>query len=385
MAAPSALTAELAFTRADEVTRDAGYARARTLDPAAMRAPGAFDRRPCAIADLAQGALRPELWTHGFDLADLTERPRLQAVLERVRQAGHLRDGDVAALRADLRLASLPLASGGRLRLLHIAREGLFMRRALPGGQPRPLAPGEHDAAVSVHIDQDIDGTPLRQLLRGLAPRLFRHDAPRHHNHGRLALINLWIPLVQVTRPLALMDGRTLDRRAHQLRYALPLEGILDGRRDGMRVNDIWTVLHDPGQRWYFDSTIDAQRAFVFDTLSTPHASFVAPGESRAAARRDAVVAAVEALARGDHAAARAALAREVDPALAAEAPATAPLAAAVAAIEALLAEGRLLLAARPAAADVDAWAARASAAAARLVRRSIEMRAVALLDRPRP
>ena len=382
MAGP--VTAELAFTRAEEVTREAGVARARTLPPAAMQAPGAFARRPCEITDLAQGALRPELWTHGFDVAELAGRARLHAVLERVRQVERLGDDDAAAIRADLRLASLPLASGGRLRLLHVAREGLFLRRALPGGHPRALAPGEHDAAVSVHIDQDIDGTPLRQLLRGLAPRLFRHDAPLHRNRGRLALINLWIPLGQVTRPLALMDGRSLDRRAHQLRYALPLEGILDGRQDGMRVNDIWTGLHAAGQRWYFDSTIDAPRAFVFDTLSTPHGSFVLPGEARAAALRDAVLAAVEALTRASHDAARAALARPIDPAIAALAPATAPLAAAIAALEALLAEGRALLAAPPAA-DVDAWAARASAAAERLVRRSLEMRAVALLSRPRP
>lgn len=384
MADPGTITAELAFARAEEVSEDeGGLLRARTIAVAAEQEAGAFDRRRCSIADVSRGTLRPALWTHGFDVADLGGRGGLQAALERVRRAGRLDEGEAAAIRGALRFASLRLASGGRLRILHIAREGFFMRRALPGGAARSLGPGEHDAAIAVHVDQDVDGTPLRQLLGGLAPRLFRHDAPLHHNHrGRLVLVNLWIGLDQVTRPLALMDGRSLDRRAHQVRYGLPLPGIIDGRRPGMEVNDIWKVLHDRGQRWYFDSEMDGRRAWVFDTLSTPHGSFVIGGEGRAAARREAVVAAAAAIERGALAEARAALEREVDGAIAGEAAATGSLAGAIATVERLIAEGQGILAAGAATAAGE-WARRASEAAERLVRKSIEMRAVALLGRP--
>ncbi len=381
-----AVTAELAFTRPEEVTAEAGgLRRARTIPVAAERAAEAFDLRRCAIVDLSRGALRAALWTHGFDVAELRGHQGLEAALAGVCAARRLDARAAAAIRASLRFASLRLASGGRLRLLHVAAEGLFMRRALPGGEAAPPGQCEHDAAISVHVDQDVDGTPLRQLLGGLAPRLSRHDSPLRHNHrARLVLVNVWIPLEQVTRPLALMDGRSLDRRAHQLRYGLPLAGILDGRSKRMRVNDIWKLLHDPGQRWYFDSELDAGRAWVFDTLSTPHGSFVLAGEGRAAARRRAVVAAVGAIEQGALAAARAALDREVEAATAGEAPATASLARAIAEIEAVIAEGRRLLAACTAAGEAASWAARADVAAERLVRKSIELRAVAVLSRPR-
>lgn len=378
------VTAELSFARAEEVSRDGALGRARTIPVAAEGEAGAFDRRRCSIVDLAGGGPRPELWTQGFDVADLSGHGRLQAALGRVREAERLGEGDAAAIRRALRFASLPLGSGGRLRVLHVAREGLFMRRALPGGEARALGPGEHDAAIAVHVDQDVDGTPLRQLLGGVAPRLFCHDSPLHHNHrGRLWLVNVWIPIEQATRPLALMDGRSLDRRAHQVRYGLPVDGILEGRAEGMRVNDIWKVLHDPGQRWCFDSSLDAGRAWVFNTLSTPHGSFVVPGEARAAARRAAVLAAVAALGREDVAGARAALSSG-DAVRTMEEAATESLGRAIAAVEGLLAEGQARLAACVTAREAGDWPARARAAAERLVRRSIEMRAVALLRRPR-
>src|SRR5690606_15209679 len=93
-----------------------------------------------------------------------------------------------------------------------------------------------------------------------------------------LVLVNLWIPLQQVTRPLALMDRRTLDARAHQLRYALPTDGFLE-REEDTRENDIWAFLHDAGQQWYFHSHMGHDRAYVFDTLGEPHGAFILPGE----------------------------------------------------------------------------------------------------------
>ena len=136
-----------------------------------------------------------------------------------------------------------------------------------------------HDVALAIHGDQDVRGTPLRQIMRGFAPTMFNHRTPDGSNRwSPLALVNLWIPLQQITRPLALMDRRTLNARKHQLRYALPTDTFLD-RREDMRLNDIWAFLHDDDQRWYFHSHMNHQQAYVFDTLGEPHGSFTLPGE----------------------------------------------------------------------------------------------------------
>ncbi|WP_434424560.1 hypothetical protein [Nannocystis pusilla] len=185
-------------------------------------------------------------------------RRELQAALERVRVAGRLGPADAAEIRRNLLGRMFTLPSGERLWLLFIAREGFFMRRAGPGGMALTREPNpemnEHDASVAVHADQDVEGTPLRQMMRGAAPWLFRHESPGRRNRlSRLALLNVWIPLEQVTRPLVLMDRRSLDRQRHQLRYGLITDAILP-RGEDMRINDIWTFLHDDEQRWHFTS-----------------------------------------------------------------------------------------------------------------------------------
>lgn len=373
-----AVDAQLAFTRIDHVVADAerpAMRRARTLDDAAADDPRSYDRRRCRVHDCAAG-FAPDLLEHGFSHVDLSRMHALQAALARVREAGRLDGPDAAEIRRRLIGRALALPGGARLWLLHIAREGFFMRRAGPNGLSvhpagRQLGMNGHDAARSVHADQDVDGTPVRQILRGAAPWLFHHDSPGHANRrSRLFLLNLWIPLDQVTRPLALMDRRTLDRRAHQLRYGLPTDSFL--RRDAAtRVNDIWTFLHDDAQRWYFTSDIDSTRAYVFETLSTPHASFIVPGEERAEARYRQLTAAVAAVRERDDAALARALATDGGPW---PAPATEPLRRAIAAMEELLAGARAALH------DPRDWLARAERAAERVVRKSLEMRAIAVM-----
>ena len=77
-----------------------------------------------------------------------------------------------------------------------------------------------HAAATSVHADQDVLGTPLRQILRGAAPTLFRNrSADTQNTSSPLHLVNLWIPLQQITRPLALMDQRSRDRHGLHRRH----------------------------------------------------------------------------------------------------------------------------------------------------------------------
>lgn len=380
-----AVEAQLAFTRIENVSRDderRGLLRARTLDLRAMADPRSHDLRTCRVMDCAAGGFRPDLREHGFAHVDLSRMHRLQDTLERIRVADRLGEEDAADIRRRLIGRALPLASGARLWVLFIASEGFFMRRAGPNGAPigRDASGADsHDAAMTVHADQDVDGTPVRQILRGAAPWLFHHDSPARSNRlSRLHLVNLWIPLDQVTRPLALMDRRTLNRRAHQLRHGLPTDTFL--RRDeGMRVNDIWSFLHDESQQWYFTSDLDARTAYAFDTLSTPHGAFILPGEELAEARYRQLTAAVDAVQRRDHPGVVRALSADDRGSVWRE-PATAPLRRAIAAMEAMIEEGRANAPALCRGEAVDGWTTRAAGAARRVVRKSLEMRAIALL-----
>jgi hypothetical protein len=174
------------------------------------------------------------------------------------------------------------------------------------------------------------------------------------------------------------MDKGSLNRRAHQLRYGLPTDAFLD-RDPDQRVNDIWTFLYDEAQRWYFRPELPLGRAYVFETLGTPHGSCVVPGEALAAARYRQLAAAGEALARGDAAELRRCLAAPQEPATGA---ATLPLRRAIEAMDALLHEVRgdaARLCASDAPDAADAWRARAARAMDAVVRKSLEMRVVAL------
>ncbi|MFO0580062.1 MAG: hypothetical protein U1A78_39315 [Polyangia bacterium] len=382
-----AVEARLAFARSEDISIDdphLGLSRARTLHAPDRLDPRSYDWHTCRVTDCSVAGLSPDLLQHGFAHAELSDRTELQAALEHVRSAGRLGAADVAEIRRHLAGRRIALRDGRELWLLHIAREGFFMRRAGPNGMALPRDPGpgginDHDATMSVHADQDVDGTPLRQILRGTAPWLFRHDRPAGGNRrSPLLLLNLWIPLEQATRPLALMDASSLDRRAHQLRYGLVTDGILQ-RDSSRRINDIWLFRHHASQRWYFTSEIDANTAYVFSTLSTPHGSIILPGEDRAEARYRALTAAVDAVRRRDEPGALRCL-RGTEFDRAAGEPATAPLRRAIAAMEALLEEGRANLSALCRGEGAASWCARASAAAERVVRKSLEMRAVALL-----
>ncbi|MFM7063676.1 MAG: hypothetical protein ACKO04_09335 [Actinomycetes bacterium] len=242
------------------------------------------ERHDCPATDLDQhdrGDL--DLRGAGFDTVDLSGLHELQRHCADARRAGRITDEQAAGIRAALDGAVLPVAHGPALQVLHVADEGLFMRTAGPDGLslvgPRSVGMNEHGQATSIHIDQDVYGTPLVQVMDGRAPELFVHDSPDGHNHDAdLMLVNLWIPLQQVVQPLVLADGRTLDRRRDQLRYGLPTGSFLE--RDGDQViNDIWSLLHDEAQQWFFRSEMDHRRGYVFNTLSTPHGAGTLPGE----------------------------------------------------------------------------------------------------------
>ena len=243
-------------------------------------------------------------WGPVSDTVDLSPFVELQSLLARVHDSGDVTQADAAAVCAALEGAELQCASGLTLTVLYVADEGRFMRTAGPHRlsmvPPQPTGMNDHGPATSVHADQDVFGTPVRQLMDGEAPRLFRHDSPGVHNHqASLMLVNLWIPLQQITQPLVLADGRSIDRRSHQLRYGLATDSFLE-RDDDSSINDIWVFLHDPDQRWYFRSEMDHRSALVFNTLSTPHGAGVLPGEDLAERCYRALEAGEASAERGD-------------------------------------------------------------------------------------
>lgn len=337
----------------------------------------------CRATDLSlDDGARPDLLTWGFDTVDLSGLDALQAVLARVRVAGRIAEDDAATIRSALSGQTLSGSGGAGLEVLHIADEGLIMRSSGPNGLsvvgPRSIGMNDHSAATSVHADQDVHGTPLRQLMDGRAPELFRHESPDGRNdEAGLLLTNLWIPLQQVTQPLVLADGRSIDRRRHQLRYGLATETFLD-RDDEMAVNDIWMFLPDAGQRWYLHSDMDHRQAYVFNTLSTPHGACALPGEDVAERCYRLLEEAEAAVSSGDARAAAAPVAAivaldvgdDVPPAL-------------------RRAIGRMVDVAGAAGRDptvlsgeqADAWLADSRAARRGVVRMSIELRMVVAVD----
>lgn len=344
------------------------------------------ESRPCRAIDLAaSGAPSPDLLTMGFDVVDLASFDELQDVLGRVAAAGRVGDNDAARIRAALDGATLSCVGGCTLKVLHLAGEGLFMRTGgpnrLPVVPPESNGMNDHGAATSVHVDQDVYGTPLSQVMGGRAPELFRHDSPDGNNHdASLMLVNLWIPLHQVTQPLVLADGRSVDRRRHQLRYGLSTGSFLE-RDDEMAINDIWTMLHDPGQQWYFRSDMDHRSAYVFDTLSTPHGAGVLVGEELAERASVGLEAAEAAATVGDAAGVAHALAG-IDVRTADVVGVTDSLGRALDRLAAAVDEARSDPEGVCDPSRRDEWLTRSQSARRNVVRTSIELRVVVSVDR---
>jgi hypothetical protein len=344
-----------------------------------------LERHVCPVTDLCQDdAVQPDLFELGFDVVDLSPFDAIQQACARVRHAGLVTDADATTIRSSLQGAALRCAGGQTITVLHLADEGFIMRKAGPNGMPvvgpRSQGMNGHGGATSVHADQDVFGTPLTQLMDGRAPSLFRHDSPDGQNRDAgLMLVNLWIPLQQITQPLVLADGRSIDRRRHQLRYGLATETFLD-REDDMAVNDIWTFLHDPGQRWYLHSDMDHRRAYVFDTLSTPHSACTLPGEDVAEQRFRALEDAETAVAAGDVDD----LVEALSPVRDAQTPVGLPSALSDAIeVMTVLADDALADPAGIVGERTEAWVTRSRQARHRVVRMSLEMRMVVSITPP--
>jgi hypothetical protein len=327
-------------------------------------------------------ATLPDLLEFGFDTVDLSPLDALQRVCARVRDAGVVSDEGATTIRSSLQGAILTCAGGRTITVLHLADEGFIMRKAGPNAMavvgPRSRGMNDHGGASSVHADQDVFGTPLTQLMDGRAPSLLRHDSPDGANSDAgLMLVNLWIPLQQITQPLVLADGRSIDRRRHQLRYGLATETFLD-RDDDMVVNDIWTFLHHPDQRWYLRSDMDHRRAYVFDTLSTAHGACTLPGEDVAERFYRSLEDAEEAVAAGDVAALIEAVSPVRHPGTPVETPPA--LRDAIDAMAAVAGEAHADPA-RTCGEGAEAWLTRSRDERRRVVRMSLEMRMVVSIN----
>lgn len=337
----------------------------------------------CRATDLCVSAADDlDLLGAGFDAVDLSAIEPLQRACANVLAAGSINESDAAGIREALTGERLPLASGQAASVLYLADEGFIMRCAGPNGVsvvgPRSVGMNGHGGATSIHIDQDVYGTPLTQVMDGRAPTLFVHDSPDGRtDDASLLLVNLWIPLHQIVQPLVLADGRTIDRRRHQLRYGLPTGSFLD-RDDDQAINDIWTMLHDPDQHWYLRSEMDHRQAWIFNTLSTAHGAGTLPGEDVAAALHELLVSTAEVVAAGDVATVTELAAEAIVPVAADDTPPA--LRAAISAMSSTLQDAW----AHPEAVcgeRAESWAAAAERARRSVIRMSLELRMVVSLE----
>ena len=137
-----------------------------------------------------------------------------------------------------------------------------------------------------------------------------------------------------------------------------------------MRFNDIWAFLHDERQHWYYRADMDHGQAYLFDTLGEPHGACAVPGEVQAEALYLLLQQQQAQLAAGE----RPTPAPGDKPAAPADTPA--PLRAA---IDVMWRAAKKV----PGSADdesASSWRVEASGAMDRVIRKSLEMRVVALL-----
>jgi len=313
----------------------------------------------------------------GFDCIDLSADTGLQSLLEQVRRSNFLTEHVAKAIRQKLWGKAFNLSNGKRVRFLFIAPEGFIIRKSGPNGlkvnpEEEMTEMNGHEGAALVHGDQDVYGTPVKQILKGMAPWLFRHQTPDGKNtKSPLFLLNIWIPLQQIIRPLVLMDRRSLNKQKHQLRYAIPTDSFLK-RDEDQKMNDSWTFLPDEEQKWYFNSELDAKNAYVFDTLGEPHAAIILPGEEVAEQYYLSLKRAHEAIINKDEKVLKSATNIQTLPL---PVDTTLPLRKAINMMFALISEA---YESNPHALAQTDWVKRASVAMDRVVRKSVEMRTVA-------
>ncbi len=135
-------------------------------------------------------------------------------------------------------------------------------------------------------------GRPVRHAhtdyTPGSALQRLRHELGPHAEAGlsRFMQVNLWRPIRGPVRdaPLALCDGASVAPealRAVELRYP-------------ERSGEIYYLMHQPGQRWYFASDMAVDEAWLFKNFDSapvgrasvaPHSAFTHPRNAPVAPR----------------------------------------------------------------------------------------------------
>lgn len=277
----------IGFAKPENVVADSerqGLLRAQMASKAYTEAAQVVDAHYCDLHDCATTPCNIDFSTMGFDILDLSQNSRLQKILQAVQAQGELKGSDAQNIRRALHGKKMTLSNGKRLRIIFVANEGIIVRSSGPNGldikhTDTRAKNSRQPAASLVHADQDVSGYPVKSIMKGLGPKLLHHTAPDSENRrSPLNLVNLWIPLQQITMPLCMMDKSSVDRKHHQLRMEINTDEVLDRNAKSKR-NDIWTYLYDKNQQWYFNSHMSIDKAYVFDTLGTPHSAAVLTGE----------------------------------------------------------------------------------------------------------
>jgi hypothetical protein len=211
----------------------------------------------------------PTLQQNGVQFSNLTAQlPGLQRVLQRLANATartgseRLDDEHVAAVRQVFEWSLLRLTDHSSLTILHAEPAGIITRSTGRGVQFHEGSGGIHRTSrgqfwkLMIHGDQDVHGSPIRELLWGLAPLLFARASP-------LKLLNVWMPVQRVrVQPLVVMDLASLNE-SDRLHYH-----IHSSDRLGARLNDCWTFTHRPEQRW-LTHALPWEAGQAFSTLCT--------------------------------------------------------------------------------------------------------------------
>jgi len=214
---------------------------------------------------------QPTLAGNKFEYVKIGSNPTLNHVFDEVVETNRLSPDNAENLRESLSHTWFELADGSWLFTLHITEHGCIARtvppgRAFTGAEGRTWNP-------MAHGDQQLDGFPIYQLMRGFGTILF------NQRYSPIDLLNLWIPVQHVrSQPLVLMDYLSLNP-SDQLRYHIYNEvgGPLGNANNNL--NDCWTYLRNDSQKWYWNSEFDRDSAVFFSTLITPHTSATLQGE----------------------------------------------------------------------------------------------------------
>jgi hypothetical protein len=362
-----------------------GRLRAKTQSKDYSDVSEVVDFKNCHLHDLASKQYQIDLATMGFDSVDLSSNAELVTMLEKIKAQGVLENDDISRVRQAIRGSVFKLSNGKRIRMLYVAGEGVLLRTSGPNGlqikhdEALPTH-SKQAAAMMVHGDQDVYGFPLKRIMKGAAPWLFKHSSPDGSNNiSPINLVNFWVPLQQINTPLCLMDRTTLNNQDHQLRFEINVSDTLERTSEHGR-NDIWAFLHDDKQAWYFNSEMNYKQAYVFDTLGIAHGAAILPGEKEAEQYFLRISDCQQAFKEGNKEVFRDACSKEK---LSLPSKMTAPLAAAIGNMEAVLEQAESKQEAiflEPKGDFAQLWMQTADAARNAVIRKSIELRAVALV-----